>query len=135
MYKNILVPIALEHGRDTRGALDITRRLLKKDGTITALHVLESLPGYVSQYMPEGHFESRLVETEAALRAELGGAGDIRIVVVTGHAGRAVLDYAEDHDIDLIVLASHRPGLQDYFLGSTAARVVRHASCAVHILR
>jgi universal stress protein F len=25
--------------------------------------------------------------------------------------------------------------LQDYFLGSTAGRVVRHAQCSVHVIR
>ena len=38
-------------------------------------------------------------------------------------------------DTDCVVIASHRPGLQDYLLGSTAARVVRHAACSVHVLR
>jgi universal stress protein F len=33
------------------------------------------------------------------------------------------------------VIASHRPGIQDYFLGSTASRVVRHANCTVHVMR
>ena len=36
---------------------------------------------------------------------------------------------------DCIVIGSHKPGLIDYLLGSTAARVVRHAPCAVHVLR
>ena len=36
---------------------------------------------------------------------------------------------------DLLIIASHRPGLQDYFLGSTAAHVVRHAACSVHVIR
>jgi len=39
------------------------------------------------------------------------------------------------HAVDLIVIASHRPGLKDYFLGSTAGRVVRHSPCAVHVIR
>ncbi|WP_170501927.1 universal stress protein, partial [Ruegeria atlantica] len=37
--------------------------------------------------------------------------------------------------IDCIVLASHKPGMKDFFLGSTAALVVRHARCSVHVLR
>ena len=37
--------------------------------------------------------------------------------------------------VDLIIVASHRPGLQDYFLGSTAAKVVRHAKCSVLVIR
>jgi nucleotide-binding universal stress UspA family protein len=69
-----------------------------------------------------------------ALKGEVGSA-DVRTVAVTGHSARSILDYAEAHDVDCIVIASHRPGLQDFFLGSTAARVVRHATCAVHVVR
>ncbi|WP_371932559.1 universal stress protein [Pararhizobium sp. IMCC21322] len=46
-----------------------------------------------------------------------------------------MVEYAESNGVDCIIIASHRPGLQDYFLGSTAARVVRHAHCAVHVIR
>jgi len=42
---------------------------------------------------------------------------------------------AKEKDVDLIIIASHRPGLQDYFLGSTAAKVVRHATCSVLVVR
>ncbi|MBT8411941.1 MAG: universal stress protein, partial [Octadecabacter sp.] len=44
-------------------------------------------------------------------------------------------DFATDNSIDCIIMASHQPGLEDYFLGSTAARVVRHAKCSVHVIR
>ena len=135
MYKNILVPIALQHERDTGGAMDVAHRLLAEGGQITALHVMEAVPGYASQYLPEGHLESRHAEMQAALKAELGGVMDVKPVVISGHSGRSIVEYAEDHDIDCIVIASHRPGLQDYFLGSTAAHVVRHAGCAVHVVR
>ena len=36
---------------------------------------------------------------------------------------------------DLIVINSHKPGVEDYFLGSTASRVVRRAPCSVLVLR
>jgi universal stress protein F len=56
-------------------------------------------------------------------------------VLVWGHSGRTILDWAEANAVDCIVIASHRPGLQDYLLGSTAGRVVRHARCSVHVVR
>ena len=75
-----------------------------------------------------------LVAAREALGKEVG-ADDVNIEVVVGHPGRTITDYADENGIDCIVIASHQPGLQDYFLGSTAARVVRHAHCAVHVLR
>ena len=52
-----------------------------------------------------------------------------------GTPGSGILDAAEDLGIDLIVIGSHKPDLTDYFLGSTAARVVRHAQCPVLVMR
>ena len=48
---------------------------------------------------------------------------------------RAILAAAEERNADLIVIASHRPGLQQFLLGSTASRVVRHATCTVFVKR
>lgn len=135
MYKNILVAIALDHSHDTANALDVARALAEKGASLTALNVLEEMPAYVAPYLPEDHYENRRSEVDAALKAELGGVTDVRPVVVSGHAGTTIVEYATQHEIDCIVIASHRPGLQDYFLGSTASRVVRHAPCAVHVIR
>ena len=135
MYKKILVPVALDHGPNTARALEAARVLRDEDGSITALTVMEAIPPYVSQYLPEDQEARAHNEVKAALVAELGGVRDATAEVVIGHAGRTILEYAEEHGFDLIVIASHRPGLQDYFLGSTAARVVRHAPCAVHVVR
>ncbi|MBC58721.1 MAG: universal stress protein [Confluentimicrobium sp.] len=135
MYHHIIVPIALDHGPNTAIALQIARALLADDGKITALHVIEAVPSYVAQYLPEGQEEKTRDAVQTALVAELGGVIDVKPAVVTGHAGRTIVEYAQEHGADCIVIASHRPGLQDYFLGSTAARVVRHATCAVHVVR
>ena len=135
MYKNILVPIALDHGRDSNEALKIARVLADEGAKITALHVMEEVPSYVAQYLPEGQMESNEKELKNRLTSELAGVAGIEVAVVAGHAGHTIVDYAAHNEIDCIVVASHRPGLQDYFLGSTAARVVRHAPCAVHVSR
>ena len=135
MYKNILVPIALDHDRDTSEALGIAKALSAKGAKITALHVMEEVPAYVAQYLPEGQLEDNVKELAARMKEALAGEANIKIKVVSGHAGHAIVDFAKHNGVDCIVVASHRPGLTDFFLGSTAARVVRHAPCAVHVSR
>lgn len=135
MYENILVPIALDHERDVSAALGAARALASDGARITAITVMESVPSYILAELPEGQVERNRKESLAMLKAELGDATDVTPVVVSGHSARSILDYAEENGTDCIVIASHRPGLQDYFLGSTAARVVRHAPCAVHVVR
>jgi hypothetical protein len=58
----------------------------------------------------------------------------IKPVVMSGHPGSTIVEYAAAHEIDCIIIASHRPGLQDDFPGSNAGRVVRHAKCAVPVI-
>jgi universal stress protein F len=135
MYQHILIPIALDHEHDNAGAIRIARHLLRDGGKLTALHVMEALPSYATEFLPDDNLKSYHRETANALHIELRDQPGLTPVVVLGHAGRSIVDYAQQHGVDCIVMASHRPGLQDYFLGSTAARVVRHAMCSVHVIR
>ncbi|WP_281826355.1 universal stress protein [Jannaschia rubra] len=134
MYRNILVPMALTHGFGET-ALDVARRLLSGGGTITALHVHEAPSGSVRNYLDDDVVRAAHDEAKATLDARVADQPDVTPVLVTGNSGRAILDVAARMGADCIVIGSHRPGLRDYFLGSTAARVVRHAPCAVHVLR
>ncbi|MEM0949844.1 MAG: universal stress protein [Pseudomonadota bacterium] len=133
MYKNVLMPIAIGHGGTTQTALKVAKQLAGTDGNVTALHVLEALPPYILAELPEGIAEQGQADALEALRMEAGEG--VRAVVVTGHAALTILEFAEENQVDCIVVASHQPGYRDYFLGSTAARVVRHAHCAVHVVR
>lgn len=135
MYKNILVPISFEDDTKVESALEAARALADTGGRVTLLHVVEHVPAYAMHYVPDDLVDA----TRAGLLAELerlsadlpGGQG----AVVEGHAGRTILDHAAETGADCIIVASHRPGMQDYLLGSTAAQVVRHATCAVMVVR
>jgi nucleotide-binding universal stress UspA family protein len=52
-----------------------------------------------------------------------------------GSIGHEILSAAKDHATDLILMASHRPEMRDYFIGPNAAYVAQHASCSVLVLR
>ena len=135
MYRNVLVPIAYDADHDPKAAIALAQVLTAKDGKITLLHVMDEVPSYALSYMPAGFRD----ETRVALSRDLAEKASLLKnatgLVIEGHSGRTILEWAEEHDVDCIVMASHRPGISDYFLGSTAARVVRHAPCAVHVMR
>lgn len=135
MYTNILVPLAPDHGAVSAMSMKAARTLLGAGGKITVLTVIEPIPSYVAQYLPQDQQDKNRLEVEAQLAAEFAGQPEVSVSVKVGHAAQAILDACEDGSHDCVVIASHRPGLQDYFLGSTAARVVRHAQCGVHVLR
>lgn len=135
MYKHVLVPISFDEDRDAAGAMKVAKLLADQDGEITLLHVMEQIPSYAISYMPQNY----LVESRQAIQAELSDMAarlpNAQGLVIDGHSGRTILDWAGENDVDCIVIASHRPGMQDLLLGSTAHQVVRHAECAVHVVR
>lgn len=134
-YNNILVPVSFEAGRNATQALEIADAIRAAGGRITVLHVIEQLPQYASDLLPENHLEVARKAVTEKLSPLTPDLQDAEIVVVEGHSARSILDYAQDKEKDCIVLASHRPGMQDLILGSTAARVVRQAQCSVHVVR
>jgi universal stress protein F len=135
MAQHILIPVALDHEKLVSRKIDTARRLLDDGGRITLLTVLEDVPGFVAEYVdlkPANHLTSRI---KARLDAAAEGAADITTHVASGKAGIKIAQFARDHGVDLIIVGSHHPGAQDYFLGSTASRVARRAPCSVYILR
>lgn len=134
MYSKILVPVSLAEGADTKNAFAVARVLANLDAEIDAVHVVETVPTFSEAYVPA---EVTLkIEESAKERFDVLVPDDVKNrVVLHGTAGATILEHAKKIGADCIVVASHRPGLADYFLGSTAARVVRYAQCSVHVLR
>lgn len=136
MYRNILVPVAFDHEERGITALGVAHQLKDDRGRITLLYVEDELPEFIEKHIPTGVAEARRKDMQAKLGTMASTiSDDVDTQIASGHAGRTIVEYAIDHGVDCIVIASHKPGLQDYFLGSTAARVVRHSPCSVHVIR
>lgn len=135
MYHKILVPISFDPERDVSAPLKLAKLLATPEAEIILLHVVEQIPAYALSYMP-ADFKA---QTRTAIETELDGLAstlpNAKGLVIEGHSGRSILDWADQNSPDLIIIASHRPGMQDLLLGSTASQVVRHAACAVHVVR
>ena len=135
MYKNVIVALSLEHGISDH-ALAIARNLISAGGIITVAHVHEPPNSSILVYLEEEVAEKSRDRAEAKLAERVRDEHDISSVLLEGQsAGYVITEYANSHEADCIVIGSHRPGVKDFFMGSTAARVVRHAHCAVHVLR
>jgi nucleotide-binding universal stress UspA family protein len=54
----------------------------------------------------------------------------------SGHAAKTIVDYAQEHGVDLIVLGhTGHSGLWGKFLGHTPDKVTENAHCSVLIVR
>jgi nucleotide-binding universal stress UspA family protein len=60
----------------------------------------------------------------------------VKTVVEVGWAADKIVDYAQAHAIDLIVMSTHgRTGLQRWLMGSVASKVMAAAPCPVLLVR
>ena len=133
MYKTILVPIDLAH---TNEAIDIAIAHGNKETKIILLNVVEEIPNWAAAELPSGIVAKSLQYSQSELEAiAKASTSELEVAVRTGHASKTILEVANEKSADLIIIASHKPGLQDYLLGSTASKVVRHAMCSVLVVR
>lgn len=136
MYKTILVPVQLDSNGHGKEMIAMARKIGGKKARVIVTHVVEEVPGFIATNLPAGILEKSKATALREIKA-LAKAVDpaAEVGVRTGHAATTILVMAEEAGADLIIVGSHRPGLQDYFLGSTAARVVRHSNCSVLVVR
>ncbi|MBV6633859.1 MAG: universal stress protein [Alphaproteobacteria bacterium] len=134
MYKKIIVALSLEHQIADR-ALTAAKALADDGAEIIAVHVTEPLQGSVRVFISDEDLGKVQAATADMLAERLQGHTGITSVILEGKAGQALSDYAAKVSADCIVVGSHKPGLSDHLLGSTASRIARHAPCSVHVLR
>ncbi|MBK8456348.1 MAG: universal stress protein [Phyllobacteriaceae bacterium] len=136
MYKSVLVPVELGQPERTARMIAKARALLDKGGKITLLNVVESVQEYILAELPSDVFANRETQAMEGLRALADASGGgIAVSVRTGKPASEILAAAKEFHADLIIIASHNPGMQDFFIGSTAVRIVRHAHCSVLVDR
>lgn len=79
--------------------------------------------------------EKRDAESTLADGAALVGR-EVTTDIVVGRPAQSVVDYADDHGTDIVVVGSHgRQGLSRVVLGSVAEEVVRHSPVPVTVVR
>lgn len=136
MYRKVIVPVDIAQVDRGETILRRAETIADAEGDIILLNVVEDLPSYLAIDVPAGLIEGALREARDMLTALKTRCGSrARIEIRTGHAAREILAAADEHKADLVMIASHHPDLSNYIFGSTADRVVRHASCSVLVDR
>ena len=112
---------------------------------ITVLNVIDPIEaGYTSQATVPGYSEEWFEQSKAAadeLFEDAQAAADeygvdLATATEVGRPSRTIVSYAEDNDVDQIVMGSHgRSGVSRILLGSVAENVVRRSPMPVTIVR
>ena len=137
MYKNVLVPVDLEHKDQAKTMIRMALDIAGDDAKLTLFFAMPEIPAVVGLHLPEGSTAKARAHAEEQLQelAKDSNASQATTATAVGRPHHKILELAERDGIDLIVIASHQPGFADYLLGSVAASVVRHAKCSVHVIR
>lgn len=133
--KRILVPI--DFSPCSKSALSFAVALANgsKDTSVKVVHVIEAtVPTYDEEL---GVLEPEALRTEMEMLASVRGHDvSIDAEVIHGDPRSKITEFAEEHDIDLIVMGTHgRSGIVQLIVGSTAESVMRHANCPVITVR
>lgn len=138
MFDTILVPVDLTE--KNRRALEVARDLaLETGGSVTLLHVIETLDlpwEEVAEFYEK--LEARATAAMEGMMKPLSAAGvrhDCRVEY--GKRAEEIVAYGELHEVDLIVLNSHRVNLEDPGSGwaTLSYKIAILAQCPVLLVK
>lgn len=136
MFKTVLLPVDVAHLDEGQKTLDVALSIASPDAAIILLYVMEDIPNWTDLDLPPNFKENSMQVARQALESIAESTDrSVQIEIRAGHAYSTILKEAEAMNADLIILASHKPGLKEYFIGSNTSKVVNHASCSVVVLR
>jgi len=139
MFRTILVPIDLDEPTSWTKPIPTAVALCKSfNASLTLGTVIPDTRFMLEAQWSPIAFDELLDVARVRLNTladTVEGVGEVRRMVETGGIYTGILNIAQAVDADLILLASHRPAMKDYLLGTNAARVVRHARCSVLVVR
>lgn len=142
MTRRVLV--ALDESEQAGEALEYA--LSEFDDTelvaLTVINPLEAgfsteaaIPGYSEEWYERAKADVESLFEGARERAEEAGVS-LQTHLAHGRPVQSIVEYAEDHDVDHVVVGSHgRSGVSRILLGSVAEGVVRRSPVPVTVVR
>ena len=140
-FKNIVCPV--DFSESSHHALKVAIELAASAGaTLTIAHVWQATYGTAEYPIAPTVLQAVVDEAEQllatlGLQAKKAGVGTVKTTLLTGSPWAELIRLLEeDRSYDLVVMGTHgRTGLKHILIGSVAEKVVRHAPCAVLIIR
>jgi nucleotide-binding universal stress UspA family protein len=140
MYERVLLPTDGSEAA-ANAANEAFGVATNNTATLHILFVVDETAGPLNVRGGDERFEQaeadgEVVVDETTERAEQAGVENVIGSVRQGPPSEVILDYAEETDIDLIVMGTHgRSGLNRHLLGSVTEKVVRRANPSVLTVR
>ena len=141
MLKEILLPVDLQQTALSDRAIEIAQGLSDTYGA--AITVVTVIPDFgmplVANFFPEDMMKTArnevCAELERFIEARFKEPARVKSGVGQGSPHKFIVDYAEKHPTDLIIMPSRAKDIGKVFLGSSATHVVEQAPCSVLVVR
>jgi len=141
MYKKILVPVDINQESSWSKALPAAIKIAQDNGAKLLLFTV--VPDFgmamVGSFFPKDYAQKAMEHAEYELKAVARNnvPSDLSVTCYVRHGSiyKEINKAANSLGAELIVLASHRPDASDFLLGPNAARIVRHATQSVFVVR
>ncbi|MEO1198176.1 MAG: universal stress protein [Pseudomonadota bacterium] len=131
--KLILCPVNLRHAKVEDSAYDEAIAMSRRRGAkLIVATVAPEMERNLNIRDSTSYWHDQLSKFVADHPAE---GIELETVVRTGAVHRQIVKLAHERNVDVIVMESANPKVQDYLLGTTATHVVTHASCSVFVVR
>jgi nucleotide-binding universal stress UspA family protein len=138
--RRVLVPVDFSEASET--AVQHAVEVAKTYGAeVHLLHVVEEVV-YPSAYgvepalFPSDEVVARVEKTLGEMARSDLGYEHVQVAATIGYAPMTILDYVQENEIDLVVIATHgRAGLDRMLLGSVAERVIRQSPVPVFVVK
>lgn len=137
MYDRILV--TTDGSETSMDAAEDARQIAEKfDSEIHILYVVDLQVSSAADYMDaiSGKAMDAGEKAVEKMASEIGENAELKKEVVRGVPSQKINSYADENDIDLIVMSSEgRTGLEHALIGSTAEKVTRTSRIPVMTVR
>ncbi|MFZ2498046.1 universal stress protein [Methanosarcina sp.] len=140
-YRNIV--LATDGSENTQRAISYGIELAKLSGaTVHALYVVDT-PSIISENWTAGketiyeiiRADGKKVISKVKKIGEASGV-EVKEVILDGYPSNEIIDFAENNNIDLIVMGTlGKTGLEKFLMGSVAEKVVRGSKVPVMVVR
>lgn len=137
MFSHIMVPVDLVHKDTLSRALAVAGDMARHHGAkITVVSVGGELPGEL------GHTPGEFADTVEGFAKELRDrhAVDVEARPVVSHdpaveTTAALMQAIDDTGADLVIMASHVPGILEHIFSSHGGYIAQHAKVSVFVVR
>ncbi len=137
MFNRIMAPVDLAHTETLGKALMVTADMARQYGAgVVYVGVTAATPGKVAHNPAE--FAEKLDAFAKSQALTLGIAAEAHAVVShdpTTDVDDALLKAVGETGADLVVMASHVPGLTEYIWPSNGGKIASHSSASVFVVR